>query len=137
MARGHQILIAILLAGPAEASAPAERGLPQLWRELRVALDDAIAERAPRPPVPVAVNWRERRLASIDLGAPLLSVVAADLDRDGRAEVAALTTREIVVLSVRGKTLVEKGRAALGGELAAVRPRDPVGAMTVETAPGE
>jgi hypothetical protein len=137
MARGREIALAVLLLASTAEAAPREGGLSRLWRELHAAIDGAVAERVPRPPVPVPVTWRERRIASIDLGAPLLTVVAADLDRDGRADLAALTTREVVVLSVRGKGLVEKGRAGLGGELAAVRPRDPVGAMAVDAAGGE
>jgi hypothetical protein len=121
-------------AHAAPATAPASGGLAELFRELGAALDAAIAERVPRPPVPVAVSWRDRRIGSIDLGAPLLAVAAADLDRDGRAELAALTTREVVVLAVRDRSLVEKARAPLGGEPAPVRPRDPVGVLAVDTA---
>ncbi len=122
----------------APAPAPASGGLAELFRELGAALDAAVAERVPRPPAPVPVSWRDRRIGSIDLGAPLLAVAAADLDRDGRAEVAALTTREVVVLAVRERALVEKGRAPLGGEPALLRPRDPVGGLAVDlTADGD
>jgi hypothetical protein len=122
------------LTHAAPAPAPASGGLAELFRELGAALDAAIAERVPKPPVPVAVSWRDRRIGSIDLGAPLLAVAAADLDRDGRAELAALTTREVVVLAVRERALVEKARAPLGGEPAPVRPRDPVGVLAVDAA---
>ena len=120
---------------PAPAPAPPEAsGLAELFRELGATLDEVIAERVPRPPVPVAVSWRDRRIGSIDLGAPLLAVTAADLDRDGKAELAALTTREVVVLAVRERALVERGRAPLGGEPAPLRPRDPVGVLAVDPA---
>jgi hypothetical protein len=122
-------------AHAAPAPAPASGGLAELFRELGAALDAAIAERVPKPPVPVQVSWRDRRIGSIDLGAPLLALTAADLDRDGRAELAALTTREVVVLAVRERALVEKARAPLGGEPAPVRPRDPVGVLAVDVSP--
>lgn len=119
-------------AGPVEA-APADRaGLAELFRELGVTLDAVIAERVPRPPVPVPVNWRDRRVASMDLGAPLLAVGVADIDRDGRAELVALTSREVVALNVLGKAVVEKARGPLGGEPAALRPRDPIGVLEIE-----
>lgn len=130
---------AAVAAGGGVARAASDReasGLAELFRELGATLDAVVAERSPHPPVPVAVSWRDRRIASIDLGAPLLAVAAADLDRDGRAELAALTTREVVVLSVRERGLVERTRAALGGEPAPLRPRDPVGALVADEAPG-
>ncbi len=130
------VVAAAMAAGSPARAEPVQDGggLAELFRELGASLDGAIAERVPRPPVPVPVNWRDRRIASIDLGAPLLAVAAADLDRDGRAELAALTTREVVILSVRGKAVTEKGRAALGGEPAPLRPRDPIGALEVDAA---
>ena len=133
-ASGAIVLVAAL-AAPVQAASDDGGGLAELFRELGAALDGVIAERVPRPPVPVPVSWRDRRLASIDLGAPLLAVDVADIDRDGRAELVALTTREVVALSVRGKTVAEKGRVALGGEPAPLRPRDPIGVLSVELGP--
>ncbi|HLU66822.1 MAG TPA: FG-GAP-like repeat-containing protein [Kofleriaceae bacterium] len=134
-------------APPPRASAPAQRpgagapagddGLANLWRDLADAIDRAVAERTRRPPVPVAVTWRERKVGSIDLGAPLLALAAADLDADGRAELVALTDRELVVLALPGKGVVARGRAPLGGEPPAIRPRDPVGQLVVDRRGGE
>ena len=109
-----------------------EPGLAAALRAVLQAIDVAITERARRPPVPVAVTWRERRIASVDLGAPLLAVVGVDLERDGRVELAALTTREVVLLAPAGKAMRELGRAALPGEPAAIRPRDPVGTLAID-----
>ena len=126
--------LSLLLPRPAPADERPAGGLAELFRELGATLDAMVAERVPRPPVPVPVSWRDRRIGSIDLGAPLLALVAADLDRDGRAELAALTTGEVVVLAVRERVLVERARAALGGEPPPLRPRDPVGVLAVELA---
>jgi hypothetical protein len=120
------------LPAAAPAALPADDGLARLWRAVQVALDAAVAERSHRPPVPVAVTWRERRIASMDLGAPLLALAAADLDRDGRTELIALTTDSIILLGPAGKGLRELGRVALPGDPAAIRPRDPVGALSID-----
>jgi hypothetical protein len=129
--------LAILGSGAVPARAEGARsGLGQLWREVQYAIDVAVRERSPRPPVPVAVTWRERRIASVDLGAPLLALVAVDIERDGRAELAALTTDSVVLLAPAGKAMKELGRAALPGEPAAIRPRDPVGALAVDARAG-
>ncbi|HWM87783.1 MAG TPA: FG-GAP-like repeat-containing protein [Kofleriaceae bacterium] len=120
-------------SGSAAAAEPtAERSLGSLWRDVRQAIELAVAERSRRPPVPVAVNWRERRIASADLGAPLLALAAVDVDRDGRVELAALTTQALVLLAPAGKVMRELGRASLPGEPAAIRPRDPVGTLVVD-----
>jgi hypothetical protein len=117
---------------PSPATTEGEPGLATALRAVLQAIDVAITERARRPPVPVAVTWRERRIASVDLGAPLLAVVAVDLERDGRVELAVLTTREVVLLAPSGKAMRELGRAALPGEPAAIRPRDPVGTLAID-----
>jgi hypothetical protein len=109
-----------------------ETGLDRLWRAVERAIELAVAERGRRPPVPVTVAWRERRIASVDLGAPLLTLAAVDIDRDGRAELAALTTREVVLMTPAGKAMRQLGRAPLPGEPAAIRPRDPVGTLVVD-----
>jgi hypothetical protein len=85
------------------------------------------------PPTPVAVAWRPQKLGpSLDLGEPLLALAAGDLDGDGRAELYAVTTREVIALSVTGNRVRELGRVAFVGEPAAHRPRDPVGAAVID-----
>ena len=121
------------------------RGLEGLWHDINRAIDRAVADRARRPPVPVKVTWRERRLASLDLGAPLLALDAADLDGDGRAELVALTSQELLVLTAAtaasaagaasaasAPAVTLRARAPLGGDPAPIRPRDPVGSLVVE-----
>jgi hypothetical protein len=124
------------LEQPARAGEPAgaarAQGLAEMWRSLGAAIDRAAEANRRRPPAPVPVTWRERRLASLDLGAPLLAVAAADLDGNGRAELIALTRRDLVVLAAGRSAMVERARAELGGEPAAIRPRDPVGLLLVD-----
>ena len=116
---------------------PAHAGVEQTWRRVQAAVDRAVAERAPRPPAPVEVSWRERRIGALDLGAALLAMAAADLDRDGRAELVALTAREVVVLSAAAGVVHVAARADLGGEPAPLRPRDPVGSIVIDASGAE
>ncbi|HEY1814034.1 MAG TPA: hypothetical protein VGG74_16900 [Kofleriaceae bacterium] len=84
-------------------------------------------------PVPVAVTWRPQRLApSLDLGAPIVALAAGDLDGDGRAELYAVTSREVVAFAVTGNRVRELGRVAFAGDPPAHRPRDPVGAAVID-----
>ncbi len=123
------------------ASATAHAGEPPreapwlagIYERSLAAIDAAIAARVPplRPPVPVAVTWKPQRLASIDLGAPLVELAAADLDGDGRAELIALTTKDVVVLGARGRReIAVLGRAAVPRG-AAIGPRAPVGVIAI------
>src|SRR5688572_22723010 len=100
MIRARLIVGLIVLATCAAATPPAYADVEAVWRRVEAAVERAVVERAPRPPVPVKVTWRQRRIGALDLGAALLAMTAADLDRDGRAELVALTAREVVVLAV-------------------------------------
>lgn len=133
------MLPAIAAARPPFPTTPAPEGggdVGVLWRAMVAAFDEASLARIPppQPPVPVPVTWKARRVASLDLGAPLLALSAGDLDGDGKAELVALTERHVVVLRPSKKTLAEVARAALPPEPAAIRPRDAVGALVI--APG-
>jgi hypothetical protein len=136
--------LVLALASPARAGdAPdvrtADSFLARLRREVRAALEEASRLRAARPPVPVAVTWKRKppRLASIDLGAPLLALTAGDLDGDGRAEIAAVTERHVVVLAARGRSqVVEIARIAVPADAPVIRPRDAVGSATVVAGAG-
>ncbi|HEY3805362.1 MAG TPA: hypothetical protein VGL61_22295 [Kofleriaceae bacterium] len=100
--------------------------------------DRLVARVAPHGPVlvvpaPVAVTWRPQRLApSLDLGAPIIALAAGDLDGDGRAELYAVTSREVVAFAVTGNRVRELGRVAFAGDPPAHRPRDPVGAAVID-----
>ena len=131
------VLLAALAGGSAASAKDGSRGsesrgLDRFWRDVWQAIELAVGERGRRPPVPVPVTWRERRIASVDLGGLLLALAAADLDRDGRAELAALTTEWVILLAPAGKSMREVGRAALPGDPPTIRPRDPVGTLVVD-----
>jgi hypothetical protein len=112
-------------------AARADGYLHELAHAVDARLDAVIAARVPQlvPPVPVVVHWKVQKLGAVDLGAPLVAFVAADLDGDGKGELYAVTPREVVVLAAREKEhgVRELGRAAFGGELAVPASRDPVG----------
>jgi hypothetical protein len=121
-----------LLASPPAWAEPGV--LHQLAADVSARLDAAIAAHGPKlvPPVPVAVHWKPVRLGSLDLGAPLVALAAADLDGDGKVELYAVTSREVVViaLAARGPRVV--GRVSFTGDLAVPAPRDVVGTAVVD-----
>ena len=142
MTRAGAIALALVAAGVAgdraRGDAPRTPGFfTRTLADADQALAQLVASRVPplQPPTPVAVAWKARRLVSIDLGAPLVDLAAGDLDGDGRAELVALTTRDVVVLGARGaRGLVEIARVAVPADAPAIEPRDPVGAVVVARA---
>jgi len=62
----------------------------------------------------------------------MLALAAVDVEGDGRDELALLTTETVVLLAPAGNAMRELGRFALPGDPAAIRPRDPVGALAVD-----
>lgn len=127
---------ALLVAGPAGAD---ELSRAMLERAAQL-LEEASQARIPplRPPTPVTVTWKAKKLGAADLGAPLIALAAGDLDGDGRAEVIAVTERDVVVLAPQGRrALAEIARAALPDVAASRRPRDAVAtAIVVQEARG-
>jgi hypothetical protein len=132
--RPRALLIACVVAWSAIGRADEPGGfLHQLAVEVRARLDAAAQARAPRlvPPKPIDVHWKPTRIGTIELGAPLVALVAADLDHDHKAELYAVTTREVVAIGVKDR-IKELARVAFAGDSAVPRPRDPVGAAVVE-----
>lgn len=123
------LILLSLTAAPAHAD---ELPLRKLWQSIHQRVE---AARPLVPPTPTPVRWRQRRAGSVDLGAPLLALIAADVDGDGRAELVALTSRELVALRPAARRADVVARAELPGEPPAVRPRAPVG--TLVAAPGD
>lgn len=124
----------ILLWCAALSPARADDGyLARLAGAVRVELDAAAAAHVAKlvPPVPVTRKWKPQRLGSLDLGAPIVAVAAADLDGDGKAELYLVTSREVIAVGIAGK-IRELGRVAFTGEPAVPASRDVVGTAVVE-----
>ena len=133
------VLSLLVMTAPALAGDPpvvdASDFYARLATAVRQKVDAAVASHAPKltPPVPIKPAWKVVRLGSIELGAPLVALAAADLDGDPRsAELYAVTPREVVAIGWRGGKPVELGRVAFSGERAVPEPRDVVGTVTVE-----
>jgi hypothetical protein len=108
--------------------------LHHLAGDLAARLDAIAASHTPRlvPPVPIAVHWKPVKLGSLDLGSPLVALTAADLDGDGKAELYAVTSREVVAIALVDKRLKELARVPFTGERAVPTPRDVVGMAIVD-----
>jgi len=132
IARAQLLAAALVVAGTAPVRA-GDGYLARLAAAVGERLDALAAARAPRlvPPVPVRVAWRPIRLGSLDLGAPLAALAAADLDGDGKAELYLVTSREVIAVGVAGK-LRELGRVAFTGEPAVPASRDVVGTAVID-----
>jgi hypothetical protein len=132
------LALAVLAVMPADvrADAAGTTFLHDLAADIRARLVALRTAHAPKlvPPVPIVVRWKPQPLQpSPNLGAPLVALAAADLDGDGRAELYAVTTREVVAFALTtDKRLRELGRVAFTGERAVPASRDPVGAAVVE-----
>lgn len=129
-----RLAVALVCLVAARAEANDGGFLHDLAADVGARLDAIRAARAPRlvPPVPVALAWHPVKLApALDLGAPLVALAAADLDGDGKAELYAVTGREVVAIGFVDHHVKELGRVAFGGERAVPESRDVVGAATV------
>ena len=133
IARAQLLAAALVVAGTAPVRA-GDGYLARLAAAVGERLDALAAAHAPRlvPPVPVRVAWRPIRLGSLDLGAPLAALAAADLDGDGKAELYAVTSREVIGIAIRANKAIELGRVAFAGQRAVPEPRDVVGTAVVE-----
>lgn len=127
--------------GPTTSPAnPRAELLQRAWTEVAAGLTEASESLIPppTPPQPVTVRWQARRISSVDLGAPLLALESVDLDSDGRAEIIALTTRELIIVErVSRRKLAVRSRAPLPAVQPAIKPRAPVGTMVVTDTDGD
>jgi len=130
-------VLAVATAAPAGAD-PRDAGSRDYFERLtgavRTGLEDAVVARAPKlvPPVPIRVAWKATRVGSLDLGAPLVAMTAADLDRDGKGELYAVTSREVIAYAVESRKVNVLARVAFSGAPAVPAPRDIVGTAVVE-----
>ena len=121
------VAFSLLLAVPASAGGV----LHDLASDVAAKLDALRASRVPAAPVPVVVKWKPQRLASVELGAPLVAMTAGDLG-DGHVELFAVTTREVIAFAISEHRLKELGRVGFVGDPAVPASRDPVGAAVIE-----
>lgn len=135
MVRAALVLTAlgVVVSRPATA-APADDFFSRLAAAAQQSVGEVIAARAPKlvPPVPVRLAWKPVRLGSFDPGVPLVALTSADLDHDGKSELYAVTTREVIALGVANKKVTELGRVAFAGDPAMPASRDPVGTAVVD-----
>lgn len=133
MTRRLAVFVAVgLLGGGTVAKAEDRSFFETLIEKIDQDLERAIADNRRKPPQPVAVTWKKRRLGRVDLGAPLLDLVSRDLDGDSKDELIAVTTTHIAVLRKTGHRKVEEvARVALPDKPAPIRSRAPVGTVEV------
>lgn len=127
--------LAVVLCCAAVAPARADDGfLARLAGAVRARLDAAAAAHVVKlvPPVPIAPAWNAQKLGSLDLGAPIVAIAAADLDGDGKAELYLVTARDVIAVSVAGRAVRELARVAFTGEPAVPASRDVVGTAVVD-----
>jgi hypothetical protein len=129
--------VALCCAMPAWAGAQAQPQsdgyLARLAAAVRARLSDAAGSHVVRlvAPVPVVVKWKPTRLGSLDVGAPIVAVAAADLDGDGKAELYLVTSREVIAVGIAGRVRA-LDRVPFGGEPAVPASRDPVGTAVID-----
>jgi hypothetical protein len=137
VALGFALGLAAVPAARAEDAAEpgADHGgyLARLASAVRARLDAAAATHVARPvpPVPVAIRWKPQKLGSLDLGAPVVAVAAADLDGDGKAEIYLVTSREVTAVAIAGR-VHKLGHVAFSGEPAVPASRDVVGTAVID-----
>jgi hypothetical protein len=134
------LLLSLALLAPAYASdAPADPPKPTTFAEKLVAdmrrlVDAAIVARPPKlvPPKKLALAYKLAKVGTLDLGAPLVTLAAADLDGDGRGELYAVTAHDVIAIGIGAdKKPRELGRVAFTGDRAVGAPRDVVGTATL------
>jgi hypothetical protein len=133
LARVVTVVTVVGLASPVDARGNDDY-VVALAARVRVRLGELAAARAPKlvPPVPIAVKWKAQKLASVELGAPLVALVSGDLDGDKKTELYAVTARHVIAFATRGTRLVELGRVAFTGDRQVPAPRDAVGTAVIE-----
>jgi len=84
------------------------------------------------PPVPVKRAWKLAKVATLDLGAPLAALTAGDADGDGKAELYAVTPRELLAIGILdGKPRI-LAPAPFGCDAARLAPRDCLASVLVD-----
>lgn len=136
MLRGAALLGAVLVLAASAEAQPRDDYFERLAAAVRTGLEDAVVARGPVlvPPVPIRVAWKAVRIGSLDLGAPLVALTAADLDGDRKGELYAVTSREVVAFGLDARKVKELGRIAFTGTPSVPAPRDVVGTAVIDGA---
>lgn len=137
------LALSLALLAPAYASdTPGDPPRPTTYAEklvasVRNAVDAAIVARPPKlvPPRKLALAYKLGKLGTLDLGAPLLTLAAADLDGNGTGELYAVTAHDVIAIGLGpDKKPRELGRVAFAGDRATTGPRDVVATAAVDGA---
>lgn len=131
------VVLASLTAGSSSAVAGTQDPLESWWRRINEALDKAAEPHKIVPPTPVTVRWHPRVIWSGELSGELLDMLAVDLGDDGKNELVALTSKELLVLSRKRGLFDIRIRAPLPKKLASLRSRDAIGSLSVVHRPGK
>jgi hypothetical protein len=113
---------------------PPSRGfVDRLAAAIHAKVDALIIARPPKltPPTPIKLRYKLAKVATLDIGAPLAALAAADLDGDGRAELYAVTAREVIAIAADKKPRI-LARIAFAGDAATVVPRDVVASAAID-----
>ncbi len=108
-----------------------------LLAEIHAKVDAAILARPPKlvAPRPIKLGYKLVKLGTLDLGGPLAAMTAGDLDGDGKAELYAVTAREVIAIGTGDKKtpgLHILGRVAFTGDPAPAPPRDVVATAVID-----
>ncbi len=141
----------LALAATAHASDPPDAHPPpaipikpptfaeSLVHDIHALVDAAIVARPPKlvPPRPIKRAYKLAKLGTLDLGRPLATLAAADLDGDRKGELYAVTATDVIAIGWADGKLRELGRVAFTGERPSFGPRDVVATATLApAAPG-
>jgi hypothetical protein len=107
-----------------------------LVHDIHALVDAAIVARPPKlvPPKPLKRAYKLAKLGTLDLGSPLATLAAGDLDGDRKGELYAVTATDVIAIGWADGKLRELGRVAFTGERPAFGPRDVVATATLAPA---